>query len=273
MGEQRVIDQTSQRPATAASLTSDLRGLGDLAGATVLIHSSLSALGFVCGGPQAVVEALLAAVGSSGTLVMPTHSAHLSDPAAWRNPAVPETWWATIRANMPIFDAATTPTREMGAVVEVFRDHPAARRSSHPQTSFAALGPQAARMCGEHQLPHRLGERSPLERLYEAGGWVLLLGVDHSVNTSLHLAEYRSPQAACRHVGNRIPVGYGVGGTDWVEVDDVDIDAGDFAEIGSAYEAAKPDAVRVGTVGQATARMLPMPPLVDFAVGWMAEHR
>lgn len=71
------------RPVTEQALRADLRALGGLrSGMTVLVHSSLSSLGWVCGGSTAVIRALLAVVGSAGTLVMPAHSAG-SDPAGW----------------------------------------------------------------------------------------------------------------------------------------------------------------------------------------------
>lgn len=272
MSEQRVIDKTTGGPATTTSLASDLAHLEGLAGATLLVHSSLSALGWVCGGPLAVVEALLTTVGPTGTVVMPTFSAQLTDPARWHNPPVPEEWWPTIRAHNPPFDPAT-PTRGMGAIVDVFRDRPRARRSHHPQTSFAAEGPRAARICDGQALADQLGERSPLARLYEADAFVLLLGVDHTVNTSLHLAEYRSPQAPTRRIRNGLPVAGDHGGSEWIEVDDIDTDASDFAEVGAAFEAAYPQAVHTADVAQATARLLPQRPLVDFAVTWFAEHR
>src|SRR4051794_16906227 len=97
---------------------------------TVMVHSSLSTLGFVCGGAHTVVQALLDVIGPDGTLMMPTHSGGLSDPAAWGDPPVPETWWETIRATMPAFDATLTPMRSMGAIVDCFRHVPGVRRST-----------------------------------------------------------------------------------------------------------------------------------------------
>jgi len=79
-------------PFTLDSLVSDLRALGLVAGDTVLVHSSLSAIGYVAGGAQAVVLALLEVIGTEGTLVVPTHSGDLSDPSRWENPPVPEAW-------------------------------------------------------------------------------------------------------------------------------------------------------------------------------------
>ncbi len=107
------------------------------------------------------------------------------------------TRWQTIRDTMPAYEADRTQTRGMGATAEVFRSGREAIRSNHPAGSFAAEGPLAAEITGDHSLAWSLGERSPLARIYDRDGWVLLLGVGHDHNTSLqtsldHLRRHRS---------------------------------------------------------------------------------
>ncbi len=162
-GEARSIAAT-RAPVTRARIAGDLRALGVRPGGVLLVHSSISALGWVCGGAQAVVEALRDALGPGGTLVVPTHTGGNSDPAGWAHPPVPEAWWPVIRAEMPAYDPALTPARGLGAVVELVRTQPGALRSAHPQVSFAALGPQAETITAGHALDSGFGERSPLAR-------------------------------------------------------------------------------------------------------------
>ncbi|EGU9535124.1 AAC(3) family N-acetyltransferase [Escherichia coli] len=94
--EQELISRTPQ-PATRASLARQMRENGLTLGGTVLVHSSLSSLGWVAGGPVAVIQALLDCVGPQGTIVMPTHSGDLTDPADWRSPPVPADWVQILR--------------------------------------------------------------------------------------------------------------------------------------------------------------------------------
>ena len=268
--ESDIIAET-RGPVTVESLQRDLSALGVEPGMVLLVHSSLSALGWVCGGAVAVVLALEDALGEAGTLVMPTHSASLSDPAAWINPPVPKDWWQTIRDSMPAYDADYSPTQGMGSIVEVFRRRPGVVRSRHPQVSFCARGPQAEQIVGGHGLNYGLGEESPLARVYDMDGSVLLLGVGHANNTSLHLAEYRADFAGKKVVQNGAPV-QTEEGRRWVVLEDVDIEDEDFARIGADYEA-QTGAVRLAPVGMGESRLFLQPAMVDFAVDWMRRNR
>jgi aminoglycoside 3-N-acetyltransferase len=266
-GEARTVEASSA-PVTRASLAADLGRLGVRPGSVLLVHSSLSSLGWVCGGAQTVVEALLDALGPDGTLVVPTHTGGNSEPSQWQAPPVPEDWWPVIRATMPAFDPAVTPTRGLGAVVEVARTWPGARRSAHPQVSFAAVGPQAEAVTANHALDSGFGERSPLARIHDLDGDVLLLGAGHGSNTSLHLAEYRVPDPPREASGAAV---MGPDGRRWVTWEDVVADESDFEPLGAAFDAT--GAVTIGPVGVGQARLMRQRELVGFAVGWMVENR
>ncbi|HEY8599394.1 MAG TPA: AAC(3) family N-acetyltransferase [Thermomicrobiales bacterium] len=258
-------------PATIGTLTRDLAALGVQPGISLLVHSSLSALGWVSGGALAVVLALREAIGSEGTLVMPTHSGDLTDPADWRNPPVPEVWWPIIRETMPAFDPILTPTRGMGAIPDCFRAGHDVLRSGHPQGSFAARGRWAERITAGHELTSDFGDRSPLARLYDLDGWVLLLGVGHGNNTSLHLAEYRATYPMKRFAPSGAPV-LVEGERRWVEFQTLQVDSDDFPAIGTAF-AQDTGLVRTGQIAAAPALLMPQRALVDYGVRWMELHR
>ncbi|MDQ4124626.1 MAG: AAC(3) family N-acetyltransferase [Actinomycetota bacterium] len=270
MSEHEVVAATA-RPATVSSLVRDLHALGVAEGMTLFVHSSLSSLGWVAGGPQAVVIALQQAVGDAGTLAMPAHSTSLSEPSQWQHPPVPESWWETIRNETPAFDPRLTPTRGMGRIPETFRSAPGVLRSDHPQASVVARGPSAPFLTEGHELDSGVGEGSPMARLYDLDGWVLLLGVTHGRNTSLHLSEYRATFPGKKNERQGAPVMVD-GERRWVEFEDLDWDEDDFPEIGAAFEAAT-DEVTVGKVAQAESRLMRQRPLVDFGVQWMERNR
>ncbi|MFL1377597.1 aminoglycoside N(3)-acetyltransferase [Nocardiopsis protaetiae] len=254
-------------PRTRASLARDLADLGLLPGETVLLHSSLSALGWVCGGAQAVVQALLDALGPDGTLVVPAQTMDNSDPSQWGNPPVPESWWPAIRDHTPGFDPLTTPSAYMGRIPELVRTLPGAVRSPHPQTSFAAVGPRAHALLDHHPLACRLGDGSPLGRLLDAR--VLLLGTGYDSCTAFHLAEYRVPEPRTETVG--CAVATPDGGRAWATFTDTVLDSDDFTALGGDFEAT--GAVTTGRVGSATARLFRVSDAVAFAVPWLTAHR
>ena len=260
----------ADRPATVATLRGDLETLGLALGDVAIVHSSLSALGWVAGGPQAVVEALLAAVGPEGTLVMPAQSGQLSDPAGWANPPVPADWVEEVRDGLPAYDPHLTPTRGMGAVVDCFRQHPHTHRGSHPALSFAAQGPKADAIVDPHPLAVGLSDDSPLGRLFEHDAKVVLLGVGHVHNTSLHLAEHRADWRGKTTTAAGAPMLVD-GVRQWVTYTDLDRDEDDFEAIGGAFAAAGGE--RRSPVGAGLGRLSDMRALVDFAVGWMETNR
>ena len=263
----------AETPATIKSLQADFEALGVKKGMVLLVHSSLSAMGWVCGGAVAVIIALQEVLGETGTLVMPAHSTDLSDPRQWANPPVPESWWQTIRETMPAYDPDLTPTRSMGKIAETFRKQNEVLRSAHPQRSFWARGPQASSIINNHAFAYGFGEHSPLARIYDLQGFVLLLGVGHSSNTSIHLAEYRADFRTKCIVQEGAPISQ-AGSRVWTTFEDINADDSDFDRLGEDFlgsDAGK--VVQHGKVGIANCQLMPQRAVVDYAVNWLEKNR
>ena len=257
----------TQLPRTRKSLTQDLINAGLTPGITVIVHSSLSSLGWVCGGAVTVVQALMDAIAPSGTLVMPTHNSDYSDPEPWQNPAVPSKWWQIIRDTMPAYDPKVTPTRKMGKIVEVFRTFENVLRSSHPTYSFAAWGDRAETIIKNHSLDYSLGEESPLARLYDLNGYVLLLGTPYDTCTAFHLAEYRTGKIKIVDYGAPI---LEAGKRVWKNYLDLDFDTDCLLDMGEDFEQA--GYVKLSQVGSASTKFFAVKDAVDFGVNWLKDR-
>ena len=158
----------------------------------------------------------------------------------------------------------------MGAIPECFRHIKGVQRSDHPTVSAAAVGPNADFIVSGHSLAFGLGESSPQARLYDLDGWVLLLGVTHANNTSLHLSEYRAdyPDKPWTSAASPVMVD---GQRQWVTYDDLEEGSDDFEEIGEAFAATGLETR--GQVGAGLARLCRVRDIVDFGVRWMEETR
>ncbi len=147
-------------------LVRDLRRLGVKPGMNLMVHSSLSAIGHVEGGVEAVAGALVEAVGRTGTIMVPTFN----------------------HKGATVYNPATTPGIS-GAIGEALRQRPDAFRSDHTSHPVAAVGKRAEEFTRDHLKNGLWTPDSPLGRLMDAGGWVLCLGVDQVYSTHYHLAE------------------------------------------------------------------------------------
>ena len=262
-----VINQTT-RPNTMESLIRDLKAMGIKEGETLLVHSSLSSIGWTCGAQVTVIKALLNVLGKTGTLVMPAHTADNSDPAEWQNPPVPREWLVPLYQSLPAFEKELTPTRGMGRIAESFRTFPKTLRSDHPQTSFCANGKMAKFITEDHVLTPQFGLDTPIGKLYKMNARVLLLGVGYGNCTSFHLAEVLTKQVPKVKMGTAMTIN---GCREWVWFEDLDFDCDDFELIGNEYE--ENGLVTIGKIGEASCRLFEIRPAVDFATQWMLEHR
>ncbi len=155
----------------AQTITDDLLACGLRRGGIALVHSSLSSLGYVPGGPETVIKGLLGALGTEGTLLLPALS------------------YEHVGPMQRVFDVQRTPSN-VGAIPEYFRTRKGTQRSVCPTHSVCGLGAQAAALLGEHHLDDTpCGARSPFRKLRDAGGQVVFLGCGLRPNTSMHGVE------------------------------------------------------------------------------------
>ncbi|WP_034762071.1 aminoglycoside N(3)-acetyltransferase [Rossellomorea vietnamensis] len=259
-----------ERLVTKEHIVKDLKKLGVTSGMTLIVHSSLKSIGRVIGGPVSVILALEEAVGTGGNIVMPTQTEHLCDPTEYGSGYTDEEL-ELIRENMPTFYPDITPTSYMGFIPETFRKQDGVYRSPHPHTSFAAWGEDAAGITQEHGLDFSMNEHSPLGKIYELGGYILLLGAPTNSNTSLHLAEYRQKNTFVKEKIWDVKIEKGMKEV-WTTYRDINNESDDFDRLFEDFQR-ETDDVKEGMVGEARSYLVPMRQMVDYAVGWMDKNR
>lgn len=269
MSRIKEIIARTEVPNTEASLRMGLEDLGLHAGDVLIVHASLSSIGWTLGGERALIDALLASVGESGTVVMPAMTSDNSDPGKWVDPMVPNDWFELICRECPAFDREKSPTFGMGRTAELFRTYPKARRSNHPQLSFSAIGKYSSQIVETHVLTPGFGMDSPLGALYRLNARILLIGVSYERCTALHLSEALSKRTKTTRSGAAVIQD---GKREWIWFDELDWDNGDFEQIGAEFEK-DTDVVIHGRVGNASCKLIPFRTLVDYGADWMTEFR
>lgn len=254
---------------TRHDLMTSLRLLGLSAGDTVMVHSSMKAVGNVMGGPNTVMQALLDAVTPDGTVMMYVGWENIPDYVSELDDETRQLFYA----QHPPYDPATArATRDHGVLVEVLRTWPGVQRSANPEASMGAVGKDAVWITSDHPLNFGYGAGSPLAKLVETGGKVLMLGAPLDTITLLHHAEALAnmPKHTIHYSCPIIRDGQTV----WVEIDDYD--TGDphadyeFYEIAEAYLATGQG--QAGSVGEAQSYLFDARDLVAFAVRYLEER-
>jgi aminoglycoside N3'-acetyltransferase len=262
------------RARTVAALADDLRRLGVRPGETLMVHASLRRIGPVEGGAEGVIDALHAAVGDDGTLLMTLGA---RDDWGWVNDR-PEHERAALLRDAEPFDAVATPADpDVGVLAEVFRIRPGTLVSDHPEGRFGARGARAGALVRDVPWDDYYGPASPLARLVDAGGRVLRLGADPDTVTLLHYAEYAAAvpdkRRVRRHRMVRTPDGVQLRTVECLDDNDgIAPWTGDdyFAVILREYLATGRAAT--GVVGGATSELLDAADLVAFGAAWMEQH-
>ena len=156
------------------TLVEDLNSLGIKRGDIILLHSSLKSIGDVDGGPDSVIDAFIEVLGDTGTLLMPSFQSGSE-------------FFLVDRGC--VFDIRNSPS-EVGLITEIFRKRPGVTRSLSATHCTAGIGAAAAGILSEHEkCVVSCGWESPYHRISEAGGKIVLLGVNHTSNTTLHFLE------------------------------------------------------------------------------------
>lgn len=254
-----------------STLTAQLRALGLGEGDIVMVHAALRAVGPVFGGPDALIDALLAAIGPAGTL-----AAYLDWDAPWEDVAdvdgrTLDTWRHEV---MPFDPARTRAARANGAFAEMLRTTPGAHRSRNPGASVAAIGARAAWLTVDHPLDYGYGPGTPLARLVEAEAKVLMLGAPLDTMTLLHHAEHLAQIPDKRVIRTEVPFLVN-GQTEWRRIEEYDTSEpvserlpDSFIElIVMAYEAG--GGGRRGAVGNADCLLVEAADILPFAVRWI----
>lgn len=257
-----------------------MRELGVRQGGILMAHVRISALGWVVGGTQTVVEAVLEAIGADGTLMV--YAGWEDD--TWHIAAWPPEWQEAYRREMPPFDQHLSGAdHDMGRFAERVRTWPGAVPSSAHVMRMIAVGPDAEWLTADHPWDHGNGPGSPLAKLVEAEGQVLMLGAPLEKLTLLHHAEALVDSPEKRLVTYPIPVREG-DAVVWREVQDHDTsgraafpydrfvpkDVDEFEFIARA--ALKARCGVAGKVGESTSHLFEAKPLLEFAVRWLEDR-
>jgi len=261
------VNEPAAPPFTRGSLAADLRALGVAAGDVVMVHAGLRSVGPVVGGVNAVVGALLDAVGPAGTLVAYTDWESGVD--EWDDPHV--------QVAIPVFDKRTArAARDHGIFAETLRTWPGTVRSDHPDAGIVALGARAEFLCAGHPLQYGYGEGSPFAKLVALPAKIAMLGAPLDTITLLHHAEHVARMPGKRIVRYRRKL-MRDGIPSWVEIEEFDtadpvadgLPDDFFGHIAADYLAAR-GGTR-GFVGRAESAVLDAAGLHSFAVRWMEE--
>jgi aminoglycoside 3-N-acetyltransferase len=254
-----LTSNAEMKASTQESLTADLCTLGVEPGDVIMVHSSLRAIGPIEGRAGGLVSALLASVGKEGSLMSYVDFQPTQD--------------------RPYFDPTQSTARpDYGVFAEILRTWPGAVRSLNPGASMAAIGAKAEWLCANHPLDYGYGPGSPLDKLTQVGGKILLLGSDWDQVTILHFAEHVAPLPGKRVVRRTYEILDQGGSRKSQQIEEFDtsnpvlntMPKDVFRQIISEF--IKQGRSKSGTVGRAVSQLIPAKQLVDFAVGWMVTR-
>ncbi|MBE0635345.1 aminoglycoside 3-N-acetyltransferase, partial [Candidatus Bipolaricaulota bacterium] len=251
-----------------------VRNLGLEPGDTVMLHASVGAIGWIAGGPSEVLAGILDALGPEGTLMMVVGWDGSPYDIVVDAPQVP----AAMLELWPAFDPATSRAVPSWSILaECLRTWPGAKRSEHPDSSFAAVGRYADELTQAHPLNYGMGEGSPLGKLCQRKGRVLLLGAPLSSLTLLHHAEHLANVPGKKVVRYKAPI-LRNGERQWIDIEEFDTNgclpwrgAVDLFEAIASQHVQEGHGV-IGLVGAAKSYLLDADVLNRFAIDWIEQE-
>ena len=190
-------DKPEQAFSTKEMIIQQLTTLGIQKGMVLYIQTDMRKLGYLAGGVQTLLDALMDCVGFEGTLVIPTFTMNLADPSCQRT-RINRKHWKDARINaLPFHRKLSAPDHDDPFTLQFLRNEGVVR-SYHPIYSFAAWGKYAKFICDKHPLHFGLGEDSPLGKILEFNGYIVLLGEQYHRCTLLNLASYKKEKQPIR---------------------------------------------------------------------------
>jgi aminoglycoside 3-N-acetyltransferase len=254
-------------------LVADLKKLGIEKGDTVMFHASVKAVGWVVGGPDVVIQALLDVIGEAGTLMMYV---------GWEDSPYDLANWSEEVQRLyleecPAFDAeGSRAFRKWSILTEYLRTWRGACRSNHPEASCAAVGAKARWITENHPLQYGYGEGSPLAKLCEADGKVLLLGAPFGSLTILHYAENLADVPDKKVVRYKMPM-LRDGKRVWVEIEEFDTCGDVLPDVDEYFQAIPREYLasgkgKSGNVGEAQSYLFDAADFVRFAIEWLEKR-
>lgn len=259
---------------TRASLAADLSRLGLAPGDAVMVHAAVSKVGRLLDGPDTIIAALCDAVGPAGTVLAYADWEARYEDLVDDEGGVPPEW----REHIPPFDPQRSRAiRDNGVLPEFLRTTPGALRSGNPGASLVALGAKAEWFTADHPLDYGYGAGSPLAKLVEAGGKVLMLGAPLDTLTLLHHAEHLADIPGKRIRRLEVPLATPTG-AQWRMIEEFDtsdpivagLDDDYFAGIVTEFLAAGEG--RQGLIGAARSVLVEAAAITAFGVDWLESR-
>ncbi|MBU0504629.1 aminoglycoside 3-N-acetyltransferase [bacterium] len=258
---------------TKDQITRELKNLGLIAGHTVMLHSSVKKVGWVAEGPKTIIESILDIITPKGTLVM---FASWDENSYGFNEWPKERQEEYLRSNICYNpEQSKADSKQMSILAEILRTWPGAYRSRHP-FSYVAVGKKAKWITDNHPWQYRDGKDSPLDKLCQLKGSVLLIGAPLSTVSLLHHAEYHANVPNKRIDRYKMPVLIG-DKSEWMEFEEYDTTRGIvdwprdyFEEIVQGYM--KNGHGSLAKIGSADSYLLDAVSLRNYGLKWMEKH-